>query len=358
MVGLMRFHVLDTNLNQLGQFNDYSYAEWREDYAETGKLLLKCPYNTYNASVLQVNNLLYRHDIGRAMVIRQVEYEAATKTITVRGFTSLDLLAQRVINPSATVHTMTVTNIEQGIYDIVNTNARGLENFAADAPQGFTESTDTQFTGQKVLNSIISLASEASFGIKMDADYANKLHRFGVYKGTDRTYLNAAGTPHVIFNDMNLLGLKIVNDSGEFRNLIYVAGEGEGTARVVVTVPTDEPTGQARFEHWMDARNVRRESMTLARYRQILYSKGEEEINRRMEVLTFSGDPVTEGPGAHVFRKDYFLGDYITCNSKQFGMRFNAHVESYTEISQNNSTILKVQLGKPILNRSREVTDG
>lgn len=365
MKPMMRFHVFDQGLKSVGQFNSYTYAEWREDYCETGKLYIKCRDTEYNTGILQKGRYLYRPDIGRAMVIRHIERDEETRTVEVRGFASFDMLSQRVVNPSDTSHTMEVYNIEQGIYDIINTNQtaadRAIGAFVTAPPKGFTDVHDTQFTGSNVLNAALTLAGKGEMGLRSAFEHKVPRQYFEVYKGLDRTYKNGVN-PHIVFTDnpKNVNNLRITDDDADFKNFVFVAGEGEGTARVVVPVPnlTNDPnavipTGPNRFELWLDRRDLQRGNMTVTKYRQLLYSKGLEELNNRLNVLSFSCDPITEG--SHEFRKDYDLGDLVTCESKRYGIRFNARVEQVTEITQRNGTILKIQLGKPVLARTREV---
>jgi len=205
-----------------------------------------------------------------------------------------------------------------------------------------------------VLNSIIKLAEEAGFGLTTDIDFNMKSVVVRIYTGTDRTYQNPEGNPHIVFTDnpKNIDNLVISNDYGNFANFAYVAGEGEGSARVVEPVPTNPPEGTARHEIWVDARNVQRNNASLAKYRQILYSRGVKELNARLSTLTFTGDPVTDN--SYEIRRDYELGDMVTCDSRAHGIRFDTRVERVTEIAQYNSTIVKIQLGKPTLQRKRE----
>ena len=351
MTELMRFHVLDKELRPIGQFNEYAYAEWREAYAETGKLLIECADTAYNTGIAQVGRYVYRPDIGRAMVIRQTELTEASRTLKIRGFSALDRLAQRVINPADTNHTMTVTNIERGIYGIVATNIRGMDGWVNAAAQGFAEATDTKFTGTKVLNAVIRLADEAGFGLAVDCDPAGARLTFRVYKGLDRTY-ESGTAPRVVFNEQNVNNLVITSDTTPFANFLYVAGQGEGSDRVVVSVPDNPPSGADLFEAWYDASKVERGSLAIDKYRTVLQAKGLEKLGELLQTQSFACDPITEG--SYVFRRDYGLGDLVTCDARKYGLRFNARVESCTEISQHGMTILKIQLGKPVLTRTRE----
>lgn len=352
MIPLLRFHVLDSSLNMLGQFNSYNYAKWSEDYAGLGSMEIQCVDTDENVKLMQPGNIVYRHDIQRGMVIRRNQFIQFEGRLIAYGYTTSDLLTQRVINPSDTVHMMEINNVEQGMYDIVNTNSRGMTNFTTAPLKGYTETFVTQFTGTKAPNALISLADEVEFGFYTTTDITNKRHIFTVYKGADRT----AGTSgQIIFRDdpPNVNNLVITNDFTEYANLVYMAGEGEGEDRIVVTVPTTPPTGVTSYELWQDARNVRRDGQSLTKYRQILYNKGVEILNQRAKTLSFTADPITEG--GYEFRKDYDLGDQVTCLSRKYGIQFNTRVEQITEIAQYNSTVIKVQLGKPLGYYTREV---
>jgi hypothetical protein len=182
------------------------------------------------------------------MVIEFVKKEHGR--IAVYGSTALTRLDQRIINPTAFV-----TNVEQGMKNIVMNNARGLTHFGIDNNRGLPERFDSQYTGNELLEALETLGIESGLGFYMAFDPQNKQDVFTVYKGTD--YSVGENVRLFATEFRNLDGLNIMDDISLFKNVAYVAGSGEGAERTIIIVGT--ATGSARREMWVDARDIQQD---------------------------------------------------------------------------------------------------
>jgi hypothetical protein len=119
--------------------------------------------------------------------------------------------------------------------------------------------------------------------------------------GTDRS-------ASVIFSVSNgTVGqMTLSSDNVNSASAAIVAGQGEGSARVVVTRPASLPTGLALKEVWVDARNQK----TVAEY-QNLGTATLAQIVR--DVSTVSVSVIQSN--ALRYGRDYFLGDIVTVDT-------------------------------------------
>jgi len=119
--------------------------------------------------------------------------------------------------------------------------------------------------------------------------------------GTDRS-------ASVIFSVSNgTVGqMTLSSDNVNFASAAIVAGQGEGSARVVVTRPASLPTGLALKEIWVDARNQK----TVAEY-QNLGTATLAQIARDTSTVDVS---IIQS-NALRYGRDYYLGDIVTVDT-------------------------------------------
>lgn len=330
-------NIYNTNMELQGLILNYTSLSWEEDYYNRGRLMLICVDSPENIALLQQGWYIARKDKKTAMVIRYVKYDSSANEIIIYGYTTNDLIRQRIIE-----RTKKITNVETGIYSAVNENRRGLPIITA-SPRGYLENFQTQFTGTNLLEACTTLGKESSLGFYTEFDYRNKKQIFTVYKGKNLTYGNTEGNPPKTFSTefKNLVNAIIIDDMSIFCNVVYVAGAGEGEDRAWIIFGND--IGLNRFELFVDARDLQpEEGQTPAVYEQVLISRGIQKLNEYIRVKTFIGEVDPQG-----FGSDFYLGDIITCKSDKYGMRLNTRILHYAEVRENGMTKLKLTLGEP-----------
>ena len=109
---------------------------------------------------------------------------------------------------------------------------RRMSFFTLGTLNGWTETFQKQITGKNLLNSISDICVTFDYGFKLTFDSNNENLVFNLYKGVDRSFDQSENT-HVIFSPdfENLGNTEYTADRTTFYNWVYVAGEGEGTAR-------------------------------------------------------------------------------------------------------------------------------
>ena len=106
-------------------------------YNDVGKLTLVVPINEYNVAAVQNNSVLYDTQKKFAYIVKNVKIDTKANRITANGYTTNHLLNSRVIASS-----VTVSNIESGVYAVVNNNLRGMQKVRTAALKGLAGKTD------------------------------------------------------------------------------------------------------------------------------------------------------------------------------------------------------------------------
>lgn len=303
-------------------------------YNDTGKLILDVPINAYNAEALKNDCILYDTVKKLAFVIKNVKTDTTQNRITANGFTTNQLLNNRVIAAPAAV-----SNVESGVYTIVNGNLRGMSKIATAASKGLTEATDITLRGGEILDEITPVLANAGLGNRMTWNHRTKTHTFEVYKGADLT----TGLQAVVFSDEQgtARDLVINDDASTFKNVAYVVAKYNDT-EIMEVVGT--ATGDDRHEKWFDISLSAEEGETEAAFRARMRTHGAMELGKLIRRLSFSVviDPAELGTM-------YNIGDIVACVSKRFGVRFNARVTGVKYKKDTNSEAAEIILGEPIL---------
>lgn len=183
--------------------------------------------------------------------------------MTVTGQDLKSLLYQRII-PRQTIAKATLPNICTALLNanvISPTDAnRTIAGFTRGADDLVTADISTtqverQWTGDNLGAAIQELLDTRN--LMFDVEITNGRYEFTIYEGRDRS-LDQNTNDFVVFSyDFeNLLNSNYAKGRTEdYANASYIGGEGEGTARTIVSAETAGAQGADRYELWVDARN-------------------------------------------------------------------------------------------------------
>lgn len=310
-------------------------------YNDIGKMVLVAPVNDYNITALKVGNMLYDTERDVTFIIAASKIETDTNRITANGYTANWLLNKRCIASK-----YTLTNIESGVYEIINANMRGLPRVTTATPEGLYEETNTILDGGQILDEIKPFLEEAQLGNKMIWDPETLSHTFKIYKGADLT----SGIHAVVFSDEQgtAQDLVINDDDSTLKNFAYVKGVLNNGTEFVETVGT--ANGEDRREIWLDTSVYQEtdESVEDCKARAIAYAT--MELGKRISRQSFS---VTIDPSE--LGTLYNIGDVVACVSIRFGVSFSARIKGVKYTLDNKKTKTEIILGEPQLTVIDEV---
>lgn len=243
--------------------------------------------------------------LGRRIVPKQTTFQNTAAETVIRS-----LITQNVINPTPTT--------------------RKIDLITLGTAQGYTDIINKQVTGKNLLTVISSICKEQNYGFGLQ--FVNGNFVFNLYKGVDRSYNQTANT-FVVFSPEfeNIGNTEYSEDKTTLYNAVYVAGEGEGTNRVIVGVGST--SGLKRRETWVDARNESSDTdagtLTPTEYAKMLAQQGNEEIKQATETIQFNGEILNFN--AYTYGVDYNLGDVVQVINK-YGITGTATITEITEV--------------------------
>jgi len=145
-----------------------------------------------------------------------------------------------------------------------------------------------------------------------------------------------------------------------YANVAYVAGQGEGEERRIVVV--GDAGGLDRFELFVDARDIaeedeegnpRPEEEIIADLEQ----RGREKLAEHARELSFEAQIMTpvsgignqeRQVGPFVYEQDWFLGDIVTVQNKDWGVTMNVRITEVREIYEPTGFKLEAVFGNSV----------
>ena len=298
---------------------------WTHRYAKSGDFTIRTyptdeAISTYKIGALIISAPIYDVGIVEAIDITEQNME-------IRGRTA-DCILERRVYEKTEVFTGKAKSILSGLMTRF-TGARALPVLiTGDAPD---ESVDFQKTGATVLDVLQAVCEQTGLGYSVT--YAPDTGFFTITTkiGEDKTDL--------IFSPEydNLTNPIYQSDIATYGTTAYVAGEGEGEARTVVTAGDSTKSGLERFEIYIDARGDQKtDGQTHSSYESQLKATGTEELKNRGVSEGMCGDIVTSG-GQYEYGVDYSLGDTIKAEYRQWGVQTATYTVTEVEESQTAS---------------------
>lgn len=305
-------------------------------YNDIGKLQLTVPVSDYNIKALKTGNILYDTLRGTTYIIVNTKCDTTDNRITANGYTANWLLNKRIVASS-----YSVSNIESGVYAIINANMRSMSRISTAAAKGLTEaySGDAIYGGQ-LLDAITPVLDYGELGHRMVWDHNSLAWTFEIYKGADLT----TGIHAIAFAEEQgtCTDLVINEDSSTFKNFAYVTYRLSDNTEPVATVGS--AAGDNRFEKWFDTSvsQEQNESAADCKKRAVAYATMElgKYINRQSFNVTID---------ASELGTLYNIGDLVSCVSVRFGVSFNARITGVKYKMDATGEKTEVILGDPTL---------
>lgn len=315
---------------------------WIERYNKSGEFELYLRASENLLKLFSLDGLIITRDaIDTAMIADTVKLSTDAINgdyITVTGKTIDSVLGYRIF-PKQKDYSGTAENvIRQMITDNVINPAysdRQMNFVMLADSNGWEETLEKQVTGKNLLDTISDICISFDYGYKMT--FSNGNFVFNLYKGADRSFSQSVN-PYVVFSPQfeNLGNTEYSKNKNTYFNSVYVAGEGEGSDRIILEVNDELKKGLFLREKWVDAKTISSttEGGTLrpTEYLQLLADRGREELKITQEVTSFSGEILNLN--SYRYGIDYFLGDKIQIET-EYGMTGIAQITEITEVEDD-----------------------
>lgn len=344
--------VLDKDCNRIGIIETWVSLSWTEFYNEVGMFTLVLNDLEGNLDqTLTMGNFILRENKGTAMMIQNAIYDSVTKTITVNGYSAVDLLNQRIIKETLQFG----ENNARELKNMMIKYTKGLETILdlSKLSDSYGGTFATQHAYEPLVDILTAVTTEAGFGFKMSFDAQNgKKHSLEFYRGRDFTMKSGNKDAYVFSEERgNLKTLIIEEDISEYKNVAYVLGEeSEEQPRIEVMAyetklvagnPVEQVIAEKdKREVLVDGSDVERGDLSDVAYRALLKARGWLALNEYPKIQTFTVEVEADD-----FKQLYDLGDLVTCYSRRYNILLDTRIVSYTELIENGNKKLQLSLG-------------
>lgn len=372
----MDIRVFDKALNALGVIDEMSALIWTCRYFKVGEFKLLAPITASNKELLVVGNIISKHDQyidfadssgniwRRAAEITYVHYtkdERGQEQIEARGYMLSRWLSQRVINPQIQLNGNCQAIVNQLIMKNIGASAPARRKFPQfiTLPQGNYGGISIAYSNEALKDlgdEVRDVCQSGKLGYDILICERTKQYGFYLYQGNDYTADNTAGNPPCIFSrDFDNVNEQDFEDSTDnVKNYAFVRGATDQDERQeVATVDRAAASGLALYEVLVDASDISRDAengsgelvpIPAAQYTAMLISRGNTELDNMIENYTFNSS--INVLSNLTYKKDFDLGDRVTCVEKQWGLTINSRITEITQTYEKGKALIEATFGE------------
>lgn len=353
----MNLIILDKNLDTLGVVSVFNTLIWDRRYYASGLFELHAPAEFFE--LMNTGLYLYRNDREELGVIREVNFARDAKgarTAYCKGYFSEELLNNRVLNTqislTGTPEVIGRKLVERYVISPTDTD-RKISQVILGELAGLGSSITVTATGDRLGDKLYEIEKTQELSHRLRYDYLTNSLSFEVWKGKDRTD-DQEENSWAIFSDSfyNVKNVVYDRDESDCKNFAYVAGEGEGSARVIVEVDLRSSADEERRELYVDARDLQSTyqdddgneyTYTATQYQALLRQRGLEKLAEYEKIETVNSDV---DPNANlIYREDFDLGDLCTYRYADVGIETTKRITEIQEVYEGSKQTLSVVFG-------------
>ena len=316
----MQVYVLDSSsLSPVHVIDSFASLIWTKRYFSYGDFELYVPASKDILKIIGADSFIVRDDDSSVMVVEKIVLNTDAENgdyYIISGRSLESILLRRVFRKQFVCSDTTINGAAQKMVtecqkaDAPSQTYRKISGLTVDTGHEFSANIQTQFTGQTLLDGIISLCRPLGIGIKMEISGTNLVVSF--YRGEEK---------QVIFSPEfdNIISSQYALDTTKYSNVAYVAGEGEGSARKISGVwagTVNQFSGLALREMFVDARDISSNNgeIETPEYYGMLTARGYEKLAENSVAQSFNAD--IEPRVSFKYKTDYDLGDIVTVQNE------------------------------------------
>ena len=352
----MELYVFNPSIELVHIIDEFTSLIWTRRYYKPGEFELHVPLTSDNIKYLTRDNIIYKKGDNEAGYIetRQIELDdKGQETLVIKGKFLINYLNDK-INWGQLIFT---GSSEVLMRKLVNDNCINPIDINRKEPllslgtlKNYTESINYQNSYGNLIEELENLSSTSELGYRINFNHISKSLIFEVYKGVNRSVNQSLIAPCIFSREFeNILNQTYVESSNNYKNTALVAGEGEGTARTLVTINNNN-SGRNRRELFVDARDLQKEVddviLTDQEYKNILIQRGNEKLAEYKEIKTFESKINTQGN--NIYKVDYDLGDIVTIADRKWGLRVDTRITEIEEVYEGSKVEINPTFGSNI----------
>lgn len=339
----INIRIFDKDINFLGEVDNFTslfYIRKWETYGEFEFHLSKMD----KTLIKKGNIIMLNKDGNRTGVIEHIEInEEGTEDITIKGFSLLYWLTQRITVPPVGQDNHSFNcNVEDIMIGLVRANAvdtvdinRKIPKLIVDTSKNRGDRLQFQTRYKNLSDELTKLSKGSGLGFTVDLDYRNKQFIFKVLEGKNLSYGQGINPPAIFSKDYdNILKQNYIESDVGYKNVGYVAGQGEGADRQIEII-SNELIGLDRRETFIDARDIEEGGS--------LIDRGRLKLSESQQIQSFECEVDTRE-----YKKTWDLGDIVTTLNKKLGLRVDNRVVEIREVYESNGFKVEPTFGSPI----------
>lgn len=356
---MIELNVFTYDFERVGTIEHYASLAIERNYYQRSVLELDIEASDFVVDLLREHRILTTTtNINYGYIITHFEYfdDAEGERIKVFAYSLNHLFDWRTVTAQARYSGNVETILKRLIAaQCINTNAnRVIPRVTLATDSGINKTSQLTVTGKNLEEFAFEFCQKHEMTV--DVLMNHELKKYEVYTWEGQDLSEGAVENSVKFSKEfeNVTNIEFVHDTSEYRSTAYVAGEGEGAARQIVTV-NDHFSGLSRKEVFIDARDLQStyrddndEEITLpaSEYRQMLNERGLEKLAEMNIIETFEGEVIDT---QFKYGVDYSLGDVVSFKSERLNRILHTRATSATTTVDGKGKVeLKVSFGNKI----------
>lgn len=344
--------IISPNFELLGEIDDYESLQFIRRFYKVGEFELHINANKINTDILTENNLiLLGNHFNKVGIIMHRENEVdengeTTDTLIIKGPTLKGIMSRRLIVPptggngyeshSGPTETILKNFVSNNIVNPTDADRKVPQVvIATDQGRGKQDSWRSRF--EVLSDKLAEIGEYAQIGWDVILDIENSQWVFDVFEGRNMT-VNQDTLPPVIFSTDfdNIKNQHFVQSSIGTSNVGYAGGKGDEADRLIQKI--GNTTGFERIESFLDCSNADNTTELL--------TMGQQKLNELKRILTFEFQLIPDN--TFKYEEDYDLGDFVTAQSKKWGITMDCQIVELTEVYEAGGTSLEATFGTNI----------
>lgn len=339
----MEVRIYDSEMDLKGIIENQTSLTWTRKYNDPGEFELHAPLTEDNRLLLKIGNLVYKKGASEAGTIENVIIE---ETETKNEITASGRFLSSYMDRRITKATKTYSGkAEEIMRQLLSEDTIAIPKVELGELVGFTDTIEFQVTYKNLLTYMSKLAKQFNYGYRFRPDFNLKKIIFEIYAGKDKS-LSQGENNRVVFSEKyeNLNSATYTENTQTYKTKVYVGGEGEGSARTVVSVGGGE--GLDLREDFVSASDISSADITTAQYTAALEERGRQtlESSKYVKSFEFEADPYINFD----YKTDYDVGDIVTIKKSAWGIREDMRITAVQEIYENGAMTIVPTLGDPL----------
>lgn len=350
---MLPLRIIDLNFNLIDEITKYQSLQLTRKHHDIGDVELKINRYVKGASELTKDRIIFPlNQLHKVYQIKHREIELdengkETENWIIKAKSLKSWLTQRLILPpdgkSNDVINDNAETVMKHYVDVCAVNPVDAKRkipslvIAADLKRGDKISRSARF--DVLSDEMITISQLSGLGWNISVDIKNKRFVFEVVEGVNRVATQRDNPPVIFSPEFNSLKSMGYTESYlDYKNMAYIAGQGEGVDRRVITIG-DTATGLDRYELFVDARDVGEtntddEGNETPRSQQEietdLTDRGNEKLSEHSQEIYMEGQILTKSP--FIYERDWDLGDITTQQNKNWGITMDTRITEVKEI--------------------------